>query len=223
MIINNKKAYFVKNETRNNTNTKKYNLLNNNFIFEASFKFIPIEETTQNEFCVIGRTGYNMGIFTQSTDAIKWCWWEVDTDNNYTYHDIFVHPINNQEKNKIKVIKSNNKFTLYLNDEFYSEKEIINNLHDYSEQTIFIGVANPYSIDANMYWFNGDIYETKIYHSDIETADNLYLWYDFENNSKFKTFDKSGNGNHGQLYETEEFIYQKNLEFNEFARPAKII
>jgi len=64
MIINNKKAYFVKNETRNNTNTKKYNLLNDNFIFEASFKFNPIEDTTQNEFCVIGRTGYNMGIFT---------------------------------------------------------------------------------------------------------------------------------------------------------------
>ena len=41
--------------------------------------------------------------------------------------------------------------------------------------------------------------------------------------SKFKTFDKSGNGNHGQLYETEEFVYQKNLEFNKFARPAKIV
>ena len=223
MIINNKKAYFVKNETRNNTNTKKYNLLNNNFIFEASFKFIPIKETTQNEFCVIGRTGYNMGIFTQSTDAIKWCWWEVDTNGNHTYHDIFVNGIDNQQKNKIKVIKSNNKFTLYLNDEFHSEKEITNKLYDYSEQTIFIGVGNPYSIDTNMYWFSGDIYETKIYHSDIESDDNLYVWYDFENNSKFKTFDKSGNGNHGQLYETEEFIYQKNLEFNEFARPAKIL
>jgi hypothetical protein len=223
MIINNKKAYFVKNETRNNTNTKKYNLLNDNFIFEAIFKFNPIEDTTQNEFCVIGRSGYNMGIFTQSTDAIKWCWWEVDTNGNHTYHDIFVNGIDNQQKNKIKVIKSNNKFTLYLNDEFHSEKEITNRLYDYLEQTIFIGVGNPYSIDANMYWFSGDIYETKIYHSDIATADNLYLWYDFENNSKFKTFDKSGNGNHGQLYETEEFIYQKNLEFNKFARPAKIV
>ena len=223
MIITNKKAYFVKNETRNNTNTKKYNLLNNNFIFEASFKFTPIEGNTQNEFCVIGRTGYNMGIFTQSTDSIKWCWWEVDDVGNYTYHDIFVHQIDNQEKNKIKVIKSNNTFTLYLNDELYSEKQIINKLHNYSDQTIFIGVANPYSYDDNMYWFNGEIYDIKIYHDEIETSENLYLWYDFENNSKFKTFDKSGNGNHGQFYETEEFIYQKHLEFNELARPAKII
>ena len=62
-------------------------------------------------------------------------------------------------------------------------------MYDYSEQTIFIGVANPYSIDTNMYWFSGDIYETKIYHSDIESDDNLYLWYNFENNSKFKRKD----------------------------------
>ena len=228
MIIKNKKAYFVKNETRNNTNTKKYNLLNDNFIFEASFKFNPIEDTTQNEFCVIGRTGYNMGIFTQSTNAIKWCWWEVDSDGNHTYHDIFVNGpdacgINNQEKNKIKVIKSNNKFTLYFNDEFHSEKEIINKLYDYSNQTIFIGVANPYSHEENQFWFSGEIFEVKIYHDSVEKDDNLYLWFDFENNSKFKTFDKSGNGNHGELYETEEFKYEKHIEFNKIARPAKII
>ena len=42
-------------------------------------------------------------------------------------------------------------------------------------------------------------------------------------NFKFKTFDISGNGNHGELYETDEFKYERNIEFNKFARPAKII
>ncbi len=224
MIINNKKAFLVKNQTRNNTNTKKYNLLNNNFIIEASFKFIPDESIKSNEYCVIGRSGYNMGIFTQSTDAVKFCWWEVDENNeNHSYHDIFVYPIDNQQQNKLKIVKHNKTFTLYLNDELYATKEIVNKLYDYSEQSIYIGVANPYSYDENMYWFNGEIYEIKIYHDSVEIDDNLYLWFDFEKNAKFKTFDKSGNGNHGELFETEEYKYQKNIEFNKLARPAKII
>ena len=118
-MITNKKAYYVRNETRNNTNTKKYNLLNNNFIVEATFRFTPNKEIIQNEYCVIARAGYNMGIFTQSNDAIKWCWWEVDDVGNHTYHDIFIFPINNNLKHKLKVIKHNDTFTLYLNDELY--------------------------------------------------------------------------------------------------------
>ena len=223
MIITNKKAYYVRNETRNNTNTKKYNLLNNNFIVEATFRFAPNKEIIQNEYCVFARTGYNMGIFTQSNDTIKWCWWEVDDVGNHTYHDIFIFPINNNLKHKLKIIKHNDTFTLYLNDELYATKQIINHLYDYSNQTIFIGVANPYSDEENIYWFNGEIYEIKIYHDNIETDDNLYLWYDFKNNSKFKTFDISGNGNHGELYETDEFKCERNIEFNKFARPAKIV
>ena len=224
MIITNKKAYFVKNETRNNTNTKKYNLLNDNFIFEAVFKFIPTEDTTQNEYCVVGRSGYNMGIFTQSTDAIKWCWWEVDDVNEqFLYNDIFINNIDIENTNKIKVIKNKNTFTVYINEVLYESKEIVHTLYDYSDQMIYVGVANPYSYDSNIHWFNGEIDEVKIYHSDIEIDDNLYLWYDFKNNSKFKTFDKSGNGNHGQLFESDEYKHEKNIEFNKFARPAKII
>ena len=78
-------------------------------------------------------------------------------------------------------------------------------------------------VEENKFWFNGEILEVKIYHNSIETDDDLYLWFDFERNSKFKTFDKSGNGNHGELYETEEFKYEKHIEFNKIARPAKIV
>ena len=123
---------------------------------------------------------------------------------------------------KVKIIKTKRTFTMYINDIFYKEKEC-GKLYDYSNQTIFIGVANPYSFEENKFWFNGEILEVKIYHNSIETDDDLYLWFDFERNSKFKTFDKSGNGNHGELYETEEFKYEKHIEFNKLARPAKII
>lgn len=299
MIITNKKAYYVKNETRNNTNTKKYNLLNGDFIYEATYKPSLEEEFSSDEQCLMGRTGYNMGIFTQKTStlneedsvasSVKWCWFKhvgeeihyddiyfglKDTDNaDYTlwwinyikkiapkdmdettmmglvnrwaffYNNLDLKYIKDKEIRewsinfeklrkesqsyigevvKVKIIKTKHTFTMYINDIFYKEKEC-GKLYDYSNQTIFIGVANPYSFEENKFWFNGEILEVKIYHNSIETDDNLYLWFDFERNSKFKTFDKSGNGNHGELYETEEFKYEKHIEFNKLARPAKII
>ena len=43
---------------------------------------------------------------------------------------------------KVKIIKTKHAFTMYINDIFYKEKEC-GKLYDYSNQTIFIGVANP--------------------------------------------------------------------------------
>ena len=299
MIIKNKKSFIVKNETRNHTNTKNYNLLNGDFIYEITYKSGMLEEFSSSEQCLMGRTGYNMGIFTQKTStlleedsvssSVKWCWFKhvgdeihyddiyfgLKSDDNKNYEEWWINYIkkiapnvidenvliglvarwgffyNNlqletiQDKEirewainfenskketgsyisdiiKVKIIKTKDKFTMYINDIFYKDKEC-GQLYDYSNQSIFIGVANPYSHEENQFWFSGEIFEVKIYHDSVEKDDNLYLWFDFENNSKFKTFDKSGNGNHGQLYETEQFVYQKNLEFNKFARPAKIV
>lgn len=299
MIIKNKKSFIVKNETRNHTNTKNYNLLNGDFIYEITYKSGTLEEYSSSEQCLMGRPGYNMGIFTQKTStlleedsvssSVKWCWFKhigdeihyddiyfgLKSDDNKNYEEWWINYIkkiapniidenvliglvgrwgffyNNlqldtiQDKEirewainfenskkqtgsyisdiiKVKIIKTKDKFTMYINDIFYKDKEC-GQLYDYSNQSIFIGVANPYSHKDNQFWFSGEIFEVKIYHDSVEKDDNLYLWFDFENNSKFKTFDKSGNGNHGQLYETEEFVYQKNLEFNKFARPAKIV
>jgi len=299
MIFTNKKAYMVKAETRNHTNTKSYNLLNNDFIYEVTYKTEKSAADFTPEQCLMGRTGYNMGIFTQKTStlneedsvasSVKWCWFKhvgeeihyddiyfglKDTDNaeytvwwiNYIkkiapkdidetivmglvnrwaffYNNLDLQTIKDTEIRewainfeklrkesqsyigevvKVKIVKTKHTFTMYINDIFYKEKEC-GKLYDYSNQTIFIGVANPYSFEENKFWFNGEILEVKIYHDSIETDDNLYLWFDFERNSKFKTFDKSGNGNHGELYETEEFKYQKHIEFNKIARPAKIV
>jgi hypothetical protein len=289
----------VKAETRNHTNTKSYNLLNNDFIYEITYKTEKSAADFTPEQCLMGRTGYNMGIFTQKTStlneedsvasSVKWCWFKhvgeeihyddiyfglKDTDNaeyivwwiNYIkksapkdidetivmglvnrwaffYNNLDLQTIEDTEIRdwainfeklrkesqsyigevvKVKIIKTKHTFTMYINDIFYKEKEC-GKLYDYSTQTIFIGVANPYSFEENKFWFNGEILEVKIYHDSIETDDNLYLWFDFERNSKFKTFDKSGNGNHGEMYETEEFKYEKHIEFNKIARPAKIV
>lgn len=219
MKFTNELAFFIRNETRNKTNTKKYDLLKKDFIFEASF-MCDSNIITNNEYCVVGRTGYNMGIYAQSTDAVKWCWWEIENDE-FIYKDIFIYPIDNTVKNKVKVIKKSNKFSVYFNDELYATKNI-GKLYDYSDQSICVGVGNPYG-EHNPFWFNGEIYEVKIYHSSVEKPENLFLWYDFERNAHFKTFDKSGNGNHGEIYNSPELIRLKNEEFNKYARPAKII
>mgnify|MGYP003665067225 FL=1 len=299
MIFKDKLAYIVKNETRNNTNTKKYNLLNSDFTYEITYKSSKLEDILNSEQCLMGRTGYNMGIFTQKTltlleedlvsSSVKWCWFKhvgeeihyddiyfgLKGEDNKDYEEWWINYIKkiipksvstkvlnalvsrwaffdntllldtikdkeirewaiNFEKLKketesyisdiikIKIVKTHDKFKMYINDILYKSKDC-GQVYDYSNQTIFIGVANPYSFNENQFWFHGEIFEVKIYNSSIEKPENLYLWFDWERNSRFKTFDKSGNGNHGELYETEEVKQEKHLEFNKSARPAKIV
>ena len=155
-----------------------------------------------------------------------------DCDNLYHYN--FCITTNNKDYqpngainlnkfNTIRVVKNNDEFIVFLNDSWYFNGKIEGKLYDYSDKVIYIGVANPYCENKNECWFSGEISDVKIYNSSNEIIDDLYLWFDFQNNSNFKTFDKSGNGNHGELYETEEFKYEKHIEFNKLARPAKII
>lgn len=316
MIFKDSMAYMVKNETRNNTNTKNYNLLNNNFVFEVTFK-PNLHNKEEYESCVLGRTGYCMGIFTHSfsdnqskhkysTPTIKWVWFRKDENQNLVYDSIIFnssdpskkyfdrwwrkwikknspiklekqledslfrkwawlddttpHILNSKSPSKeiidtlemediqnselrnwiskiddfkiktaslvteiikVKVIKKNNKFMMYINDIHFMTKNT-GELFDYSDQTIFVGAGNPLIPGIDPSYFNGEIFEVKIYHEDDEDLKNLYLWFDFKKNSQFKTFDKSGNGNHGQIYETNENISKINQEFNQYARPPKI-
>jgi hypothetical protein len=223
MIFENEKAYFVKKHTNNNTNTKSYDLLNDDFIFEVTFK--PTKNPSQiiAEQCIIGRCGYNMGLFVQDDNYVKWAWWEHNNDGDYVYRDIFMDDLNLNKFNTIKVIRKSNEFIVYLNDTWYFNGDIEGKLYDYSDKTIYVGVANPYCENNNQCWYNGDITDVKIYNSSNETLDDLYLWFDFERNSNFKTFDKSGNGNHGERFESNKVKEINNIEYNKFARPAKIV
>lgn len=305
MIFKNNLAYMVRNETRNKTNTKKYDLLNKDFIYEATFT--PGKHNdNQYESCVFGRTGYCMGIFTHY-NTVKWVWFRIDENDNVVYDSIIFNSseeskhhfdkwwnewikenapveLDEQLKNclfrrwawldnsapyvlnwkwpndeitdsweiehiqniklknwiikmndfkdatsslitpvvKVKVVKKGNSFSMYINDIHFMTKKV-GKLYDYSDQTIFVGVGNPYNYGSDPLYFNGEINDVKLYHNSSESDKSLYLWFDFKRNAEFKTFDKSGNGNHGQKYETDEAKMKINDEFNQYARPAKIV
>ncbi len=222
MIFKNKKAYVVTNETRNKTNTKGLELLNGDFIFSVEFKFNPPKKTTQNEFCILGRAGYGMGFFCQLPNQVKWAWWE-ENNGEITYNDIFAD-IDCTKKTTLLVTKCDNKFFLQVNDEPYDSKEIKGTLYNYSQKNICVGSDNPYSeVEEYCHWFNGEIYDVKIYHGKYQYDENMFLWYDFKKSTNFKVFDKSGNGNHGEIFETIDYKEKKNIEFNKVARPAKIV
>jgi len=51
----------------------------------------------------------------------------------------------------------------------------------------------------------------------------MYINIDFQQNSKFKTFDKSGNGNHGILIEDPKYVNKSIDTFNNVAPKQKII
>jgi hypothetical protein len=298
-------AYLVKDSTRNNTNTKNYSQLKDDFIFEASYKYVSKYDGNVHEECVLGRTGYKFGIYVQESETlipsndvfsnlnntVKWCWFRQEGDV-ILYEDLFFAPDGTPEKNQahltwwkefikkqspvyvheniveglaarwgmfdskmsldqisdpilsewaknieegkkrvgsyitedviISVVKENNKFKLFINDIFYCEKEI-GNVLDYSNGTICIGIDDPYKDVKKVSWFTGEIHYIKIYNSSKKSDHTLYSWLDFAKKTQFKVFDLSRNGNHGEIYETDELKYLKNEEFRAYSRPAKII
>lgn len=302
MIFDNK-AYLVKNSTRNHTNTKNYSILNDNYIFEATFKYRPTSKDT--ECCVLGRTGYKYGLFVVESEAlrqpedifskvnntIKWCWFRTEGEN-IVYDDIFFGIDNNSDKLKhhikwwktfiknnspvkikdtvleglvnrwgffngmfsldqiedqelfkwaesievgrnktgsyitdtttVSVVREDSFFKLYVNDIFYYQKKV-GNIVDYSNQTVCIGIDDPYKDKESSLWFNGEIFDVKVYNDSDKSNHTLYCSFDFETKTHFKLFDLSRNGNHAELFETEEFKELKNKEFNTYSRPAKIV
>lgn len=225
MIFTNNKAYIVEKNTTNKTNTKSFDSLSNDFIFETTFRLT--KKQIKKEMCIISRQGYNMGFFIQEFEKkyfLKWVWWEVNENNEHIYNDIFYkEEIIMNDVYNVKIIKKNNKFVLYINDLEKETKLIKENLYDYNEKNIFIGAANPDCEHGDYGWFNGEILDVKIYESSDEIIDDLFLWYDFKKETTFKVFDRSGNGNHGLKHESKDKKKEKIEEFNKVARPAKII
>lgn len=305
MIFNNNKSYVIKNNTRNNTNTKQYVSLNKDYVFESTFRYLPKNDGTSIESCVLGRTGYNFGIYVYESDyikqtqkqfnkinnTIKWVWFREENGET-VYDDLFfgfneddigylnhlnwwrqyitkespaiissdlidglskrwgffdgtlklnsikdtkllewVLTIENKRNNtgsyitgtiKVSVKKIGEWFELYVNDIFY-KKKLIGNIINNDDKTICIGVGDPYRLNNDAMCFSGEIKEIKIYDSSIQQNDSLYSWIDFNKHTHFKVFDKSLNGNHAELYESEEFKNNKNIEFNQFSYPAKIL
>lgn len=220
-----KRAYIVDRYSNSKTNTKSYESLKKDFIFEATFS-VPTDGAEGMESCVVSREEC-MGIFVfnyNHENFIKWSWYEINEEGDIFQNEIFVHEKYDLSiPTTVKVIKKGKNYTMFINDVLYKKKKITHKPYDYSDKYIFIGTSNPHCLNNNHRWFYGEIYDVKIYDSSVESEENLYLWFDFKKNTSFKTFDKSGNGNHGLLYEPEDVKREKSEEFNEVARPGKII
>ena len=195
--------YIVDRYSNSKTNTKSYESLTDDFIFETTFKVGDDSIDLGKESCVLTREGL-IGIFVFNYNDeyfIKWKWAEVNDENENVENEIMVHTkINTQVDYKVKVIKKDKEFSLFVNGELYETKEIINSLFDYADKLMYVAVSDPNNTNNNCGWFNGEIYDIKIYDSVDENINTLYLWFDFENNDEFKTFDKSGNKNDGNLF-----------------------
>ena len=122
----------------------------------------------------------------------------------------------------VSIQKENSMFKMYVNDIFYFEKEV-GDIVDISDKTICIGIDDPYKDDGDIQYFNGELYNLSIYNDSIRSNHTLYCSFDFKTKTHFKLFDLSKNGNHAELYETQEQIHKKNEEFNKYGRPAKIV
>lgn len=221
-----KKAYIVNRYSNSKTNTKSYDYLKKDFIIETTFRLSPNSIIDGNETCIVSREG-SLGFFVfdyKNEYFLKCAWHEINENGEVFQNEIFVHDeYDFSEFTTVKVIKKGKYFTLYINGELYKKRKIEYKLYDYTDARIFIGAGNPYCMNNNHRWFYGEIKEVKIYHSAVESDENLYVWYDFDKQTSFKVFDKSGNGNHAEIYESEETKSEKSIEFNELARPAKII
>lgn len=305
MIFKNEISYIIKDKTRNNTNTKDYMSLVGDYIYESTFKYEPKNDGKNHESCVLGRSGFNFGIYTYESEdirqkenqfnninnTIKWVWFREE-DGQILYDDIFFgfnpddvgylehlswwkryidkecplkinddlidliakrwgffdgtfkandidNPILFEWINKVEegrnrtgsyitdvvnvsVIKNGEWFELYVNDVFYRKKPT-GNLVNNNDKTLCVGIGDPYRLDDNKMFFNGEIFEIKIYNSSEKNKNSLYCWVDFSKYTHFKIFDKSLHGNHLELFETEDHKNKKNIEFNQFSRPAKIL
>lgn len=213
----NKTAYFTPNQTKNKTNTKTFNELNGDFSFYAEFQ---LKEFVDDESLIIGRVGYHMGIFIQKPNGIKFAWYTKD----YQYNDIWISVEDIYKPMKVLVTVSET-IKVYIDGELKGEKER-GNMESYDDKNIFVGAINPYG-EQYQCWFNGTITKVAVFDEVINEFDNtlpsLYLLYDFGENSKFKTFDNSGNGNHGIYFENPEYVAHSINEFNKIAPSAKIV
>lgn len=213
MVFNNR-AYYIPNKTTNNTNTKDYSWIENNFTIIVDFKS---NGTIDDEATVITRDGQPMGIFLESPNIVKFVWY---TDEN-KYNDIRFTQDDIDQRMSVKVMVSES-IEMYVNDTLVGSKPK-GNIIDYSGKRLLIGALNPYN-NTDQKWFNGEINQIIIYNTLVDYTDkNMYINMDFEENSKFKTFDQSGNGNHGIIIEDPRYVDKSIDTFNNVAPKQKII
>lgn len=209
-------TYYIPNGDKYNTNLKNYECLKNGYTFYADFK---LDNFIENEACVIGRQDLHyMGLFLQKPNALKFSWHKIGG----VYTDIFLEVDDVFERMKVLVTVSN-QIRIYKDDILIGTKES-GEIIDYSDKNVLIGSINPH-FESWECKFDGTINEIKIFHGVItnpNNTENLFAHFDFKNQSRFKTFDISGNGNHGVVYEDPVFKDFKINEYTNLTQKQKI-
>jgi hypothetical protein len=213
-MIFNKTSYYVPSKTKNNTNIKDHSNILNNFTIIVDFKS---EELIENESTIISKEGTPMGLFLEKPNIVKFVWYTKENKHN----EVSFNVIDITEKMNIKVIISD--FIELYRDNVLMVKKEKGDIINYIDNKLMIGALNPFS-GENERWFNGEINEILVYDTIVDYTDkNVYIKLNFEENSKFKTFDNSGNGNHGVLIEDPKYVNKSIDMFNNVAPKQKII
>lgn len=210
----NKTAYYVPIKTNNGTNSKDYSSIFNNHTISIDFK---LETMLDIESTLFVREGGEIGLYIEQPNSIKFIWKEEAG----RYNEIRTSITNIKEKNNIKV-SIGEYVELYVNDHLI-DRVIKRPIANSANKRFIIGAESPYSL-FNEKWFFGEITDFSVYENSVETMEkNTYISLDFVNNSKFKTFDKSGAGNHGVLFENPKDVEYSITEYNKLGPKQKII
>lgn len=159
--------------------------------------------------CIVGRPGRHFGLFFGTNDNhYKLCWFDNKSNSGeIIYSDIISKPVTNPKDFHIITIQhiaSNKEFVLYV-DDILQGRQTYNELVDYINTPIYIGVANP-SKSAAPYqeFFSGEfeffILKNKVTRSRLIDEDTLVA-YDFaqENITYYSVYDISNNGNRARI------------------------
>ena len=158
-----------------------------------------------------------MGLFLEKPNIVKFVWYTKEN----TYNEVSFNVVNITEKMNIKVIISD--FIELYRDNVLMIKKEKGDIINYIDNKLLIGALNPFRGKGER-WFNGEINQILVYDTIVDYTDkNMYINLNFEENSKFKTFDNSGNGNHGILIEDPKYVNKSIDMFNNVAPKQKII
>jgi hypothetical protein len=159
--------------------------------------------------CVFGRPGQHFGLFFGTNDNhYKFCWFDLHPDTNEViYSDIISKPVttlSSYHTITVQHIAVKREFLLYV-DDILQGRQTYNELVDYNNTPIFIGVANP-SKEAAPYqeFFSGEfelfMIKNKVTRSRLIDKDTLVAFdFDSSNTTYYSIYDVSNNGNRARI------------------------
>jgi hypothetical protein len=211
------------------------------YLFEDSFTIsmnVFINESQSNDTCIIGKQGYDMGIFIMKNDAIVVQLWD---DENNLYQIWYPHKTHtNQWINlSLKVDMDKRKMGLYIDGKLVKTQENLGDyLMDYSGKDLWIGsiaFKNPFKGKiSNLCIFDYPLADSeilKLYTDGYKTEDglintNFEAVIDIPFNKKFGEFyvDESKSHSNARTICTgiHQEIYSEDLNLSyEFDMPEQ--